>query len=144
MLAVVPGGELLGDAAKLARGGEKAVTVVNDVEKIQKVATDLEKAGQAASKGERAASGAERATSVGDRAKALQSQLPAGSRGRVTMGAGTGEDASGKIRTVIGTSEPNGYLRPGVGLADGEDLATGMGHAETSILITCKPTESSL
>ena len=43
MLAIVPGGELLGDAAKLARGGEKAVNVVNDVDKIENVATDLEK-----------------------------------------------------------------------------------------------------
>jgi HNH/ENDO VII superfamily nuclease with conserved GHE residues len=64
MLAIVPGGELLGDAAKLARGGEKAVNVVNDVEKIEKVATDLEKVENAASEGERAASGAERATSI--------------------------------------------------------------------------------
>jgi len=54
MLAVVPGGEILGDAAKLARGGEKAVNVVNDVEKIEKVATDLEKVGQAASGAKRA------------------------------------------------------------------------------------------
>src|SRR5450759_381555 len=54
MLAIVPGGELLGDAAKLARGGEKAVNVVNDVEKIEKVATDLEKVEQAASGAEKA------------------------------------------------------------------------------------------
>jgi hypothetical protein len=54
MLAVVPGGQILGDAAKLARGGEKAVNVVNDVEKIEKVATDLEKVGQTASGAEKA------------------------------------------------------------------------------------------
>ena len=64
MLAVVPGGRILGEAAKLARGGEKVVNVVNDVEKIEKVATDLEKVVQTASEWERAASWAGRATSI--------------------------------------------------------------------------------
>lgn len=50
------------------------------------------------------------------------------------MGVGVGEDASGGLRTVVGTSEPNGYLRPGVSLNPGEELATGGGHAEASIL----------
>ena len=40
----------------------------------------------------------------------------------------------GNLRTVVGTSEPGGYLRPGVTLNPGEELATGAGHAETSIL----------
>jgi filamentous hemagglutinin len=60
--------------------------------------------------------------------------LPSGSSGRVTMGTGIGQDAAGNLRTVVGTSEPGGYLRPGVSLNPGEELATGAGHAETSIL----------
>ncbi|MGV8973118.1 MAG: RHS repeat domain-containing protein [Rhodoglobus sp.] len=72
--------------------------------------------------------------SVASRASELQAALPAGSQGRVTMGVGVGKDASGSLRTVVGTSEPNGYLRPGVTLNPGEELATGAGHAEAGIL----------
>jgi filamentous hemagglutinin len=52
------------------------------------------------------------------------------------MGVGEGVDANGVPRTVVGTSEPNGYLRPGVrdAIAPGEEVATGAGHAEVSIL----------
>jgi filamentous hemagglutinin len=50
------------------------------------------------------------------------------------MGVGIGTDDKGNIRTVVGTSEPNGYLRPGVTLNPGEELADGLGHAEISIL----------
>ena len=35
---------------------------------------------------------------------------------------------------VVGTSEPNGYLRPGVALKPGEQLATGGGHAEANVV----------
>lgn len=65
-----------------------------------------------------------------------QDLLPRGSAGRVTMGVGIGEDELGGLRTVIGTSEPGGYLRPDVGAAirNGEEVATGAGHAEQSIL----------
>ncbi|MFI7603243.1 RHS repeat-associated core domain-containing protein [Actinoplanes sp. NPDC049681] len=73
---------------------------------------------------------------IGARAAELQEALPAASRGRVTMGVGEGVDASGTTRTVIGTSEPNGYLRPGVRdmVRPGEEVATGTGHAEANIL----------
>ncbi|ASW54356.1 polymorphic toxin-type HINT domain-containing protein [Plantactinospora sp. KBS50] len=73
---------------------------------------------------------------VGERAAERQNALPAGSQGRVTMGVGEGVDASGATRTVVGTSEANGYLRPGVRdmIRPGEEVATGPGHAETSIL----------
>jgi len=50
------------------------------------------------------------------------------------MGVGEGVDGAGNIRRVVGTSEPGGYLRPGVRLNSGEELANGDGHAETSIL----------
>lgn len=74
------------------------------------------------------------AASTAARAAELQAALPVGSSGRVTMAAGVGEDALGTIRTVIGTSEPGGYLRPGVTLLPGEELAQGAGHAEISVL----------
>jgi hypothetical protein len=47
---------------------------------------------------------------------------------------GMGIDEQGALRTVIGTSEEGGYLRPGVMLNDGEDLAAGFGHAERDVL----------
>lgn len=39
-----------------------------------------------------------------------------------------------RCEQVVGTSEPNGYLRPGVELNAGEELAGGTGHAEENIL----------
>ena len=46
LLAVIPGGELLGEAGKLAEGAEdldKAANVINDVDKADQVANDLDK-----------------------------------------------------------------------------------------------------
>ncbi len=76
-------------------------------------------------------------SAAGDRAAELQAALPEGSRGRVTMGVGHGVDANGVARTVVGTSEPGGYLRPAVRdmINHGtEEVAQGAGHAEVSIL----------
>jgi RHS repeat-associated protein len=53
MLAVVPGGELVGDAGKLARGGEKALTAAEDV---VKVGEDVDRLATAGGEFERAAS----------------------------------------------------------------------------------------
>lgn len=50
------------------------------------------------------------------------------------MAVGLAEDASGAQRILVGTSEPRGYLRPGVTLAPGETLAPGLGHAEADIV----------
>ena len=72
------------------------------------------------------------------RATALQ-QAP--SRGRVTMGAAVLEDAQGNRRVVIGTSEPNGYLRSGArsALQAGEIVIPGYGHAEADIVTWAAP-----
>jgi len=84
----------------------------------------------------RAAAGASEdvTSAVAARARQLQAALPTGSQGRVTMGVGVGRDSAGAVRTVVGTSEANGYLRRGVNLNAGEELATGTGHAEENIL----------
>jgi filamentous hemagglutinin len=50
------------------------------------------------------------------------------------MGAGVLEDASGNRITVVATSEPRGYLRPGVKLRPGEVVVRGTGHAEEDIV----------
>lgn len=50
------------------------------------------------------------------------------------MGVGVAEDASGARQVLVGTSEPRGYLRPGVTLAPGETLAPGLCHAEVDIV----------
>lgn len=79
-------------------------------------------------------SGSSISFSVSIRAAELQNSIPANSRGRITMGIGVAQDANGAQRTIIGTSEPNGYLRPGVSLKPGETIAPGLGHAEVDIV----------
>jgi|GEM_PF-2705040 len=77
------------------------------------------------------------ATGVGGttaRVAELRAALPSAQQGRITMGVGLAEDASGAPRVLIGTSEPRGYLRPGVLLKSGETLAPGLGHAEADIV----------
>jgi hypothetical protein len=64
----------------------------------------------------------------------LRSAIPVAQQGRITMGVGLAEDANGVRRVLIGTSEPRGYLRPGVTLAPGETLAPGLRHAEADIV----------
>ena len=71
-------------------------------------------------------------TEAASRVTELQGEVPEKSRGRITMGTSMGRDEAGNLRTVVSTSEPRGYLRPGVTLKDGEELATGDGHAEVS------------
>ena len=72
------------------------------------------------------------------RVKAIQESITNPfTRKKVTMAVGVGTDADGNVRTVIGTSEPGGYLRPGVKLGPGEEMA-GVGettrqHAELNI-----------
>ncbi len=67
------------------------------------------------------------------RAAQLAEMIPKAQQGRITMGAGLARDAEGNLIRLIGTSEPNGYLRPGVSLLEGEVLAPGLGHAEADI-----------
>ncbi len=55
------------------------------------------------------------------------------------MAVGMGRDAGGNLQTVVGTSEPGGYLRPGVSLNAGEVMATGTGRAEVSIINEAGP-----
>jgi RHS repeat-associated protein len=72
--------------------------------------------------------------STAARAGQLADAIPAAQAGRITMGVGLAEDATGAQRVLIGTSEPGGYLRPGVTLAEGETMAPGTGHAEEDIV----------
>jgi hypothetical protein len=81
---------------------------------------------------------------VARRAGELQEQLPEKSRGRVTMAVGIVDDDNGETTTVVGTSEPRGYLRPGVSLEEGEVVAPGNGHAETDIIDWAEQRERSV
>ena len=74
------------------------------------------------------------AGSVTARAAELRAAIPAAQQGRITMSVGLAEEANGARRVLIGTSEPRGYLRPGVTLAPGETLVAGLGHAEANIV----------
>jgi filamentous hemagglutinin len=50
------------------------------------------------------------------------------------MAAGLARDPeTGGLVKLIGTSDPNGYLRAGVTLEPDEVLASGLGHAEQDI-----------
>ena len=54
---------------------------------------------------------------------------------RITMGVGLARDPrTGSMVRLISTSEPAGYLRPGVTLKRGERLIPGTGHAEADIV----------
>lgn len=77
---------------------------------------------------------AETITNTAARAAELRNAIPAAQQGRITMGVGLAEDASGATQVLIGTSEPRGYLRPGVTLNPGETLVRGSGHAEANIV----------
>lgn len=50
------------------------------------------------------------------------------------MSAAIVEDANGVRSVLIGTSEPAGYLRPGVTLRPGETMIPGACHAEQDII----------
>lgn len=73
-----------------------------------------------------------------NRSTQLQQALPSNVRGRITVGVGKGFDETGHVRTIVGSSERNGYLRREVrdALSRGEEPAKvpGIGHAEERIL----------
>lgn len=71
---------------------------------------------------------------VQNRVGELQAQIPENSKGRITMGVAVVEDANGARSVLVGTSEPRGYLRPGVELKSGERVVAGTGHAEADIV----------
>ncbi|MFY8044512.1 MAG: hypothetical protein ACOVOD_16460, partial [Rhodoferax sp.] len=73
-------------------------------------------------------------TVVQSRVDDLLKQIPANSQGRITMGVAVLEDANGVRSVVVSTSEPRGYLRPGVTLQPGEVVIAGTGHAEADIV----------
>jgi len=50
------------------------------------------------------------------------------------MGVAVVEDANGVRSVLVSTSEPRGYLRPGVSLQEGEKVVVGTGHAEADIV----------
>ncbi len=82
----------------------------------------------------RATEHAAEVVSVAARTAELSRAIPAAQRGRITMAVGLAVDANGVQRVLIGTSEPMGYLRPGVSLNPGEILVSGSGHAEADIV----------
>jgi filamentous hemagglutinin len=75
---------------------------------------------------------------VQTRVDELWAQIPENSRGRITMGVGVLEDSQGVRMVVVSTSEPRGYLRPGVTLKEGEIVIPGSTHAETDIIAYAK------
>lgn len=70
---------------------------------------------------------------IQSRVSKIQSQIPANSQGQITMGVAVVEDANGVRSVLVSTSEPRGYLRPGVSLQKGEKVVVETGHAEADI-----------
>ncbi|SIS16551.1 WXG100-like domain-containing protein [Williamsia sterculiae] len=68
------------------------------------------------------------------RARELQSALPADVAGRVRMAVGLGQDGSGGYAVVVGTSEHNGYLRPGVTTEPDESVVGLAGDPEGAVV----------
>jgi filamentous hemagglutinin len=64
----------------------------------------------------------------------LRSAIPTAQQGRITMAVAVVEDSQGVPSVVVATSEPRGYLRPGVTLKPGEAMVAGTGHAEANII----------
>jgi filamentous hemagglutinin len=60
--------------------------------------------------------------------------IPRKQKGRITMAVAVVEDTTGRRFVLIGTSEPDGYLGPGVVLRPGERMVGGIGHAEKNIV----------
>ena len=60
------------------------------------------------------------------------------------MAVGLTEDANGVQRVLISTSEPRGYLRPGVMLKPGETMVAGSGHAEADLVSFAKANDLKL
>ncbi|MBW3542014.1 MAG: hypothetical protein KY476_17230 [Planctomycetes bacterium] len=71
---------------------------------------------------------------VRDRVDSLARQIPAHCRGRITMGVAVAESSDGSRVVLIGTSEPRGYVRPGVVLEPDEILVAGYHHAEQDVV----------
>jgi filamentous hemagglutinin len=68
----------------------------------------------------------------------LASAIPEGAKGRITMGVAVVEDSNGVRSVICATSEPRGYLRPGVSLKPGETMVAGTGHAEADLVAYAK------
>jgi RHS repeat-associated protein len=62
--------------------------------------------------------------------------MPTQQQNGITIAVGIAEDSSGSLRTLIGTSEPRGYIRaPMRGLIQSGDIVVkGSGHAEADIV----------
>ncbi|MCP3939447.1 MAG: hypothetical protein GY708_29220, partial [Actinomycetia bacterium] len=73
--------------------------------------------------------------------KQVMKTLPGKQRGKVTMGVGVALDSFGRLRTLIGTSEPRGYIRgPLRHLIQSKDVVVrgGKTHAEADIVAYSK------
>jgi len=82
--------------------------------------------------------------SVAARVAELKVAIPESSRGFITMAVGRAEQKCGVQKTLIATSEPRGYLRPGVTLKPGEILVRGDGHAEMNLVQFAKENDMCL
>ena len=76
---------------------------------------------------------------IADFSDVLQTKMP-NQQGRITIGVGLAQDSSGQVHTLIGTSEPNGYIRAPMRplIQPGDIVVKGTGHAEADIVAYAK------
>ena len=129
--AAIPVAGEAADAARLTRDGvglaRDADTVVKDAHGAETIVKDVSTAAPVS--GDVSATG----SNIIDRVNELKDAIPDAQKGRITMAVGRAADSSGTERILVATSEPGGYLRPGVTVKPGEILAAGEKHAETDI-----------
>jgi hypothetical protein len=136
---LVGGARLGAIALKVAEDGVKAERLIKDGTEIAKTTegtiADIAKT----EKGTRAVGRTAEVSATGssstvDRINELKDAIPDAQKGRITMAVGRATDSSGAEKVLVATSEPGGYLRPGVTLKPGEILAAGGKHAEVDIV----------
>ena len=130
LATVVPGGEAMNNATANFNAGNYVSATLWGVGALADAALAVGTAGE----GTVAKSALTGVVNAATRAGELRSAIPLAQQGRITLGVGLAEDANGVQRVLIGTSEPRGYLRPGVTLNHGETLIQGSGHAEANIV----------
>jgi filamentous hemagglutinin len=135
---VVGGARLGANALKIAEDGVRAERVLKDGTEVAKTAertiADISKTEKETSAVGRTAEISAASSSTVDRVNELKDAIPDAQKGRITMAVGRATDSSGAEKVLVATSEPGGYLRPGVTLKPGEILAAGGKHAEVDIV----------
>ena len=136
------GGARGATASKIAEDAVKAERVIRDGTQIarttERTIADIAKTEKGTSAVSRTGDVSAVSSRTVDRLDELKAAIPDAQKGRITLAVGRARDASGAEKVLVATSEPGGYLRPGVTLKPGEILAAGGKQAELDIVSFAK------